>query len=89
VATSKTTNPAAKKASVSRKPLLAKEEKRLEAVAAEFPQNAVAVNYGRKLLKLKLGLRTTPAPRNGLSDEQVVNIRKLLDIEAKEKTESA
>jgi hypothetical protein len=55
----------------------------LEPVGAAFKDEAVsaaAVNYGRKLLKVKAGLRTTPAPRTGLTATEAEKIRKLLGI---------
>jgi hypothetical protein len=64
------------------KPLPAKEEKRLEVVAGEFPDQPDAVRYGRKLLKLKAGLRTTPAPRGTLTDKQAARVRELLGVPA-------
>lgn len=38
------------------------QEKKVAAVAEAYPDNVWATRYARKVLKVKLGLRTTPAP---------------------------
>lgn len=77
-----------------RKPLAAKDEKRLASVTKAFEGESAIIlkrseEYARKVLKHAAGLRATPAPRPvEMSVEQIAKVHEILGI-ADPKVEAA